>query len=374
MYLSYWSFAAALVTIVMVVVGPVIGSISDRRGYRKPIFVALVLMGSLSCIAMGLPTWWVAFLMIYIMGKIAFNSSLVLYDSMLNDITTYERMDTVSSKGYAVGYIGSCIPFAACLVFIIMSDMMDESSSLSFETAVMISLIITGVWWFVVSLPLIKKYEQVNYNAVVSETIGGKMSKFVETLKEILDNPAMLLFLLAFFFYIDGVNTIIDLAIAYGEALELGSVGLLGAMLVMQITAFPCTMFMSRMAKKYGAHRIIMVSIFGYAVASFYAIFLDSIAGFFFVAILVGFFQGTIQALSRSYFARMVPKDKTGEYFGIMDVFGKGATIIGTLAIAILTSFFGEIRLLAYVLLAIFIIGGFLLSQSFKIKVYDVTE
>lgn len=369
-YLSYWAFAAAFVTLVMMVLGPFLGSLSDKRGWRKPIFVATVLIGALSCVALGIPKWWVAFLLVFIISKIAYNASLVIYDGMIKDVTTHERIDTVSSRGYAMGYIGSCIPFAACLAFVVMSDLMSDDATLTFESAVVVSLLITSAWWVVMSLPLFKSYEQENYNDEITLSVKGKLLIFLDTLKHILSNPAMLLFLIAFFFYIDGVNAVIELAIAYGEALDLGSVGLLGAMLVMQIVAFPSTLIMNHFAVRYGAHRIIAVCVCGYIVISIMSIMLTTIYEFFLLAICVGFFQGSIQALSRSYYARMVPKDRTGEFFGIMDVFGKGATILGTLVIAILTMTSNDIRMLGFVLLIMFILGLLFLIQSCRVHVY----
>ena len=373
-YLAYWSAAASVVTALMLLVGPVTGSLSDRRNWRKPIFITLVLIGVISCIGLGLPKWWLIFLILLVICKIAYNASIVVYDSMLNDIATDEEMDTVSSKGYAMGYIGSCIPFIVCLVFVVFSDMMESTPTyFSFETAVVISLVITAVWWFVMSLPLFKEYEQKRFNETVNKNLKQSLRYTLGTIKDISKNPAMLMFMIAFFFYIDGVNTIIELSIAYGEALNLGSVGLLGAMLLSQVVAFPSTLLMNKLANRYGTHRIIYVAIIGYICISVYALFLEYIWQFFLLACSVGMFQGTIQALSRSYFGRMVPKEKTGEYFGILDVFGKGATILGTLSIAIFTTLFDEVRVVAIVLLIMFSIGLLFFRFSVKEKIYDVT-
>ena len=371
-YLSYWSIGTALATLIMLVVGPIIGSYSDRKGWRKPIFVAVVLTGALSCLALGIPKWWVAFLLIFVVAKIALNASLVVSDSMLNDITTPDRMDEISSKGYAAGYIGSCIPFIACLVVVVMSDFMESGPGyFSFPTAISISLMITAVWWVVMSLPLFRNYEQKYYNEAEMETLKEKLRYFFESVKEISKNKAMALFLIAFFFYIDGVNTIIEVSVAYGEALNLDSVGLLGALLVTQVVAFPSTLLMSKLSYRIGTHRAIYICIAGYIAVSVFAIFLSTTTQFFIMAIIVGFFQGAIQALSRAYFGRMVPKEKTGEYFGIMDIFGKGATIIGTAAIAVFTSVFDNIRMVASILLIMFVIGFLFFRQSTKVQIYD---
>lgn len=379
-YLSVWSAAAALVTFLMLFIGPILGSYSDRRGWRKTIFITLVLIGALSCIVLGIPTWWVAFLLVFIIGKIAYNASIVIYDSMLNDVATDEEMDDLSSKGYAMGYIGSCIPFIICLVFVIFSDMMAGTSVggmtfptvFTFQEAVVISLVITAVWWLIMSLPLFKSYEQVHYNDTVSHELKEGLLLFVSTIKDIAKEKSMWLFILAFFFYIDGVNTIIELSAAFGEALDLGSAGLLGALLLSQIVMFPSTLIMSKLSYRFGTHRIILASIVGYICISVFALFINSIAGFFVLAFGVGLFQGSIQALSRSYFGRMVPKNKTGEYFGILDIFAKGSTIIGTAAIAVLTPLTGDVKTVAVVLFVMFGLGLLLFMASVKEKNYDV--
>ncbi|MGN1044976.1 MAG: MFS transporter [Candidatus Methanomethylophilaceae archaeon] len=372
-YLAYWSIATAVSTMVMFVVGPLVGSLSDRKGWRRPIFMGIVITGVLLCVALGLPKWWVAFLILYVLAKIAYNASLVVSDGMLNDITTPERMDEVSSRAYAMGYIGSCIPFIVCLVLVLFSDMMDpDNYVMGFETAVMLGLIITAGWWLMMSLPLFRDYRQICYNQVEGKGIVGRLRTFLDTLREMAKIPAMIAFLVAFFFYIDGVYTVMELSTSYGEALGLGSVGLLGALLLSQVVAFPSTLFMSRMSNRYGTHRVICACIVGYMGIALFSLVLDNIVQFFVLAVCVGMFQGAIQALSRAYFARMVPKDKTGEFFGIMDVFGKGATIIGTAAVAAATMFSGEIRCVGLILFVMFTAGLLFFIRSTRIKVYDV--
>jgi UMF1 family MFS transporter len=159
-YLAYWSLGASIVTAMMLLIGPLVGSLSDRKGWRKPIFMGSVVIGILASLALGIPKWWLVFLIIYIISRIAYNASIVVYDSMLNDVTTHDRMDGLSSRAFAAGYIGSCIPFIFCLVFVVFSDMMSESAPLTFSTAFVLGIIVTAVWWFLFSLPLFKNYNQ----------------------------------------------------------------------------------------------------------------------------------------------------------------------------------------------------------------------
>ena len=374
-YLAYWSAAASAVTALMLLVGPLACSYSDNKNWRKPVFITTVLIGVISCIALGVPKWWLAFLIILIICRLAYGASIIVYDSMLTDIATDEEMDELSSKGFAMGYIGSCIPFIICLAFIVFTELVDATPNyFTFEATVTISLVITGIWWLVMSLPLFKEYRQRHFNEVRNRDLKEKLNYVKGTLKDVASNRAMLFFIIAFFFYIDGVNTVIELAVAYGEALDLGSAGLLGALLLTQVIAFPSTLLMSKLAYKYGTHRIITTAIIGYFVVSLLAMILSEIWQFFVLAALVGLFQGTLQALSRSYFGRMVPKEKTGEYFGILDVFGKGATIIGTLLIAVLIEMLGQIRIVAVVLLVMFAIGLVFFRASVKEKIYDANS
>ena len=371
-YLAYWSLGASIVTAVMLLIGPLVGSLSDRKGWRKPIFMGSVIIGILASLALGIPKWWLIFLIIYIISRIAYNASIVVYDSMLNDVTTHERMDGLSSKAFAAGYIGSCIPFVFCLVFVVFSDMMSETAPLTFGTAFVLGIIVTAVWWFMFSLPLFKNYNQICYNEEEYVRIRGKWAIFVDTLGEIKKNPALLFFILAFFFYIDGVYTVMELSASYGAALDLDSVGLLGALLMTQIVAFPSTLFMNRLAGRIGSHKVIYICIGGYMFIALFSLILDSLIQFFFLAFMVGLFQGAIQALSRSYFGKMVPKDKTGEMFGILDIFGKGATIIGTLAVSAMTLISGEVRYIGLVLFVMFVIGLLFFIRSTRIQNYDV--
>lgn len=371
-YLTFWSASVSIVTFAMLFFGPFCGTLSDRQGWRKPVLITLVVIGAVSCALLGFIEMWVLFLLVLCIGKIAFYASLVVYDGMLIDVAKDEEMDALSSKGYALGYIGSCIPFAVCLVFIALSDFTDMLPTIfTMQQAVVLSLILVGVWWVVMSLPLFKNYEQVHYRKVSMRNPRKSFLRFISTFKEIAKNKAMFFFMIAFFFYIDGVNTVMEMATAYGESLGIDSVGLLGGLLLTQIVAFPATIFMNKLAFRFGTHRIIVASILGYLAISMFAFFLESVEQFFILAFAVGLFQGTIQALSRSYFGRMVTKDDAGEYFGILDIFGKGSTIIGTALIALLTLFIDDQRVMVYVLIAVFLIGLFMFWLSIREKIYD---
>ena len=340
-YLAYWGYASSIVTVVTAILGPILGTLADTKGFKKPIFMLCLFVGVIGCCAMGMAGTWLAFLVIFIIAKIGYSGSLVFYDSMLGDVTTPERMDMVSSRGYAWGYIGSCVPFVVCLALVLGSS----AVGLSQMTALSIALVITAVWWLVVTLPLLKKYRQINYVEVEQHAIRQSFVRIGQTLKHLPQDKQVFWFLLAFFCYIDGVYTIIDMATAYGTALGLETTGLLLALLVTQIVAFPSALIFGRLSAKYPSSQLIPVCIAAYTGIAVFAFFLTSQWQFWILAVLVGMFQGGIQALSRSYYGKIIPKDHANEYYGFYDIFGKTASILGTFLVATTTSITGNASL-----------------------------
>lgn len=287
-YLAYWGYAASISTLIVAVLGPVMGTLADTRGFKKPLFLSCILVGCAGCLLMGLTTWWISFLVIFIIAKVGFHSSLVFYDSMLSDVTTPERMDRVSSSGYAWGYAGSCIPFVVSLVFVLGYQKM----GLSFETGMMIAFAVVAVWWLVMSLPLMKQYRQVHYVERKSHAMRESVGRIIETLRSVRKQKKIFLFLIAFFFFIDGVYTIIDMATAYGSALGLDSTGLLLALLVTQFVAFPFSILFGRLAEKYDTGKLILTCIAAYMGITVFAVFMKAQWQFWVLAIFVGMFQG----------------------------------------------------------------------------------
>lgn len=312
-YLAYWGYAASICTVIVAILGPILGTIADTKGYKKPIFMISILIGTIACSLLGLMAQWMAFLIVFLIAKVGFSASLIFYDSMLSDITDEERMDYVSSQGYAWGYIGSCVPFVLCLVIVLGSDPL----GIRMETAMGIAFVLVAVWWLLMSLPLLKNYEQKYYVEKKPHAIAQSFKRLGETFKNMKEEKQVFMFLLAFFFYIDGVYTIIDMATAYGSALGLDSTGLLLALLVTQIVAFPCAIIFGNLSYRIRTEKLIIVCIFAYLGIAIFAVFLKTQLQFWILAILVGMFQGGIQALSRSYFTKIIPEEHSGEYFGL---------------------------------------------------------
>ena len=252
---------------------------------------------------------------------------------MLTEVTTPQRMDTVSSMGYAYGYIGSVVPFLACLVIVLGY----EAIGISQVTALIIAFIITALWWLACSVPLVKSYQQQAFHHSTGNPVTATFRQLGKTFRQASKQKHIFLYLLAFFFFIDGVYTIIDMATAYGKSLGLDTTGLLLALLVTQIVAFPCSILFGRLSSKYDTGLLIKICIACYTGITLFAIFLASQWQFWLLAVLVGMFQGGIQALSRSYLGKIIPAEQSGEYYGLMDICGKGASFVGTTMVSIVS-------------------------------------
>lgn len=363
-YLAYWGYATSAATIVVALTGPILGTLADTKNFRKPLFTACMMLGVIGCAALSLPTSWIVFLAVFVIARIGYNASLIFYDSMLVDITTAERMDVVSSQGYAWGYIGSCIPFIVSLVFVLMN----ETLGITMHTAMTIAFFLNAAWWLLVTIPLLKKYRQTNFTELPSHPVREAFLRLGRTLKEVRQHKHIFLYLLAFFFFIDGVYTIIEMATAYGSSLGLDTQGLLLALLVTQIVAFPFSLLFGRLSKKYETDLLIKVCIIAYTCIALFAIQLDKQWEFWTLAVFVGMFQGAIQALSRSYFARIIPAEKSGEYFGLYDICGKGASFLGTTLVGLVAQLTGKANAGVAVIAALFVAGFVIFCRAAKLN------
>ena len=357
---AYYSIAISIVTIVVALLGPVCGAIADHKDMKKIFFTTAVGLGVGGCILNGFATSWVVFIVIFVLSKIFYSVSLTFYDSMLNDVTTEDRMDEVSSYGYAWGYISSCIPFILAMVAYILSGGLSEDLMFfSPKVGRIIGFAITGIWWLIVTIPLIKNYKQVNYVEAHKGDVARVFGKIFGTLKRIAtQDKKVLLFLIAFFMYIDGVGTIIDNCINIGTDLGLPTVGQVVFLLATQVVAFAGSLVFARLSKKYRTVTLILICIVGYFFVCIYALTLKNLLDFGILAFGVGCFQGSIQSLSRSYFSKIIPPANSGEYFGIYDIFAKGASFLGSAVIAAVKLAGGTINI-AVASISIFFLLGF---------------
>ena len=340
---STWGYAQTVASLVIALLMPILGSIADVQGMKIKFFLGFFLTGVVMCLGMSLPLGWLAFLIVYVLATIGLNGSLTFYDSMLIDTTSNERMDKVSSHGYAWGYVGSTIPFIVCIAVIFGGPAL-----LGLDTAACtrISFLITAVWWVAFTVPLLRSYRQVHYRTTAdhtAEAVRGTFRELAGTFRRIARDRSLLLFMIAFFFYIDAVNTVISMSTSYGTQLGIDSTQLVIALLVTQFVAFPCAILYGRLAGRFGAKRMIVIAVIAYlGIVMFAAFFLKTAVEFWILAILVGMFQGGIQALSRSYYGKIIPKDHANEYYGFYDIFGKTASVLGTFLVATTTAATGN--------------------------------
>lgn len=349
---AYLGYALSLSTVLVAILGPVLGAVADNRKCKKPLFTGAVALGVIACGLLGVPAGYLGFLALFVVARVGFSGSLIFYDSMLVDVTEENRMDEISSQGYAWGYIGSCIPFMGNLLLVLGADRIGISQ----QRAMILAFLITAVWWLVVTIPLLKNYRQKYYDCAAVST-GDILRRLGKIFSEIRRNRRLLLFLLAFFFYIDGVYTIMDMATAYGKDVGISDTSLLLALLFTQVVAFPCSLLFGRLAQRFQAVRLIPVCIVAYFLITVFALQLDTAWKFWFLATCVGVFQGAIQALSRSYYAKLIPRERASEYFGIYDIFGKGASFLGTMLMGISTQVFHTSKAGVVVIALLFVVG-----------------
>ena len=364
---AYYSLAVSIVTIMVALLGPIVGTLADRKDRKKLFFSTAMAAGAIGCILNGFVTSWLFFLIVYVLTKILYSTSLTIYDSMLNDITTEDRMDQVSSYGFAWGYIGSCLPFLFALIaYVLGPDMM---GILSESVSKIIGFTVTAVWWFLVTRPLLHHYTQKNFVPAEQTSVGRVFREIFRTLKTIaLHNRKVLFFLIGFFLYIDGVGTIIDNCINIGTDLGLPTVGQVIFLLATQIVAWGGSLVFARLSRKYKTVPLILVCIVGYFCVCLYALTLKTLLHFGILAFGVGCFQGSIQSLSRSYYSKIIPPENSGEYFGIYDIFCKGASFLGSLVIAGVKLAGGTINIAVASLAVFFALGFVFLTISDKQK------
>ena len=324
LYLSYWGYAGSIATILVAFIGPICGTLADRS-LKKSFFLLSVALGALGCAALGFVSHWLVFLAVFVIARVGYSSSIVFYDSMLTEVTAEDRMDNISSLGYAWGYIGSVIPFVVCLLLVLMPD----TFGLTMGTAMIIAFVLIAIWWIGCTLPLMKHYKQTAYVSKEKAHLLDAFRQLAKTLRDARQEKHIFLYLLSFFFFIDGVYTIIDMATAYGTALGLDTTGLLLALLWTQVVAFPCAIIFGRLSARHDTAKLIKICIIAYTCINVFGIFLMTQWQFWVLATCVGMFQGGIQALSRSYLGKIIPAERSGEFYGLMDICGKGASFVG---------------------------------------------
>jgi MFS transporter, UMF1 family len=360
---AYWGYANSIATLIIAIMAPILGTIADYKGYKKRFFSIFFLLGvTFTALLSVVPeNYWFMLLVIYIISAAGFSGSNIFYDAFIVDVTDEKRMDKVSTMGFALGYIGSTIPFIICMAIVILAQF--KIIPLSVPNACKISFIITAIWWFIFTMPMIKNVRQIYGIEKEPNPISKSFIRLKNTFKNIRGHKKIFLFLLAYFFYIDGVDTIIRMATSYGSDLGISSTNLLIILLATQFIAFPFAILYGKLADRYKGKTMLYVGIIVYTLICIYAYFLNSVLDFWILAMLVGTSQGGIQALSRSYFGKLVPKENANEFFGFYNIFGKFAAIMGPFLVGIVTQMTGKTSNGVFSIIILFIIGGIILMK-----------
>ena len=344
--MSIWGYATSIAMAIVALAAPFLGVFGDIRGMRKKLFTAFLLLGVVSVAGLAFTPLMdfasstavaskvaMLVLVLYILSTIGFDASCIYYDAFLTDVTTEDRMDSVSTLGYGLGYIGgSTIPL---MIFLIMNAV-----GVPMLTSLAIIFAITAVWWLVFSLPLLKNCEQTTGKPYEKGDIGASIKNVFTTMKEIGADKPMLVYILSYFFYIDGVHTIISMSTSYGTNLGLDSAGMLLALLLVQVLGLPFCLLYMKLAARFGARTMVGVGICVYMFICIFAYFMNSLWQFWMLAVLCATSQGGIQALSRSMFGKLIPdKARSGQFFGFFDIFGKFSSILGPTLVGAVSAF-----------------------------------
>jgi len=360
---ALWGYTISLSTMIVSLLAPILGTIADYKGNKKKFFKSFFSVGVLftTLLAFVPENNPILLLICYGFALVGFSGTNIFYDAFLVDVTTKERMDKVSSYGFALGYIGSTIPFIISIAIVLLSQ--KEVLPISLALACKISFLITSVWWLIFSIPILKNVNQIYYIEPEKNPVRKSFKRLFSTLKAIKNHRNIFLFLIAYFFYIDGVDTIIGMATSYGTDLGISMVSLLIILLVTQFVAFPFTILYGRLAEKFGGKKLLYAGVITYTIISIYGYFIKTTLDFWILAMAVGSAQGGIQAISRAFYGKMVPKEHANEFFGFYNIFGKFAAIMGPFLVAIITQITGQTRNGILSLIVLFVIGFICLTR-----------
>jgi len=365
---SNWAFGNSIASLILALLAPILGTLADYKNRKKPFFLFFLALGLFFTVTLVFTGegQWLLCLLLFIGARVGWAGANLFYDAFLVDVSSPNRMDSISAKGFGFGYIGSVIPFILIIVLIISAGLEDGLPA----GRVKLGFVIVALWWLILSLPAIKNLKQHHYVEPSESPFIDSFRRLGTTFKNIRKHRQIFVFLMAYFFYIDGVGTIISMSTAYGRDLGFGVTMLITVLLVIQIVAFPCTLLYGRLAARFATKTLLLAGILVYCLVTFLAFLLPFLEShtikhilFWLIALLVASSMGGIQALSRSYFCKLIPPEKSAEFFGFYNVFGKFAAIAGPLLLGIVGRLTGDTRWGVLSILILFVIGGWLLTR-----------
>lgn len=374
-FASYWSsgsevdttlylgLANSIASLIVAMLSPVLGAIADKTSTKKKLliffaFLGAIMTGSLSMVHQGK---WEMAILFFIIATVGWSAGNMFYDSLLVSVAGKEEKacDDVSALGFSLGYIGGGLLFLVNVIMFLKPELFGLADG---TQAVKVSFITVAVWWAVFTIPLIifVKEPKVEKKYTFISAIKDGIAQLNGTFKEIKKLKVVFLFLVAYFLYIDGVGTIIKMAINYGIGLGFDSSSLIVALLITQFIAFPAVLLFNMMGKKIGIKKALYVAIISYSILTIAGLNMQTVTHFYILAVCIGLFQGGIQAASRSYYTRLIPEEKAGEFFGFYNMLGKFAAVLGPGLMGVITKLTGNIRFGMGSILLLFI-GGFIL-------------
>ena len=353
-------FANSIGSVFILIAAPILGAVADGGASRKKFlgaFTALGIAASAGLWFVGQGDWSTAAI-VYVLASIGFSGALVFYDALIMAVSPPARYDEVSAFGYSLGYIGGGLLFAVNVAMTLSPDTFGLAGA---AEAVRLSFVMVAVWWLAFSIPLFRHVPEPPRIDAASGAATGLRS-LVKTLREYRAHRMAGLFLLAYFFYIDGVHTIIRMAVDYGLSLGFPSDSLIVALLIVQFVGFPAALVFGLVAGRIGPKPAIYFGVAVYVAVTVWAYFMTTVTEFYVLAVVIGLVQGGVQAISRSLFARFVPAGKSGEFFGFFNMIGRFAAIIGPSLVAVTGLLTGSSRLGILSVVVLLVIGMVLLS------------
>jgi MFS transporter, UMF1 family len=358
------SMANSLASLVVALLAPLVGAIADKGGARVTLLALFTVLGAAMTAGLYLVGQgdWVSAAFLYVAASIGFWGGNQFYDSLITDVSEPDEYDLVSGFGYSLGYLGGGVLFAVNVVMVTQPELFGIENV---SRALQLSFLSVGAWWLIFTIPLLMNVREKRAAPPLPmiQAIGAGARELLSTVRHLRGDRTLLYFLLAYWFYIDGVNTIMKMAVDYGLSIGLAQSSLIAALLLVQFVGFPAALAFGWLGKRIGARTGIFIAIGVYGAASIYAYFLNSELEFFGLAIVIGLVQGGVQSLSRSLYGRLVPPGKAGEFFGFYNLMGKAASILGPLLTGLVALFTGDSRLAIVSIVILFVIGAVFLRK-----------
>ncbi|MFD1455443.1 MFS transporter [Levilactobacillus lanxiensis] len=352
---AYWGYANSLGTLLVAILAPFLGALADYQGFKKRLLTGFASLGMLMTVGLALlpATQWQWLLVVYILSVLGYSGGNLFYDSFLTDVSDDQQMDRISSVGYGFGYLGGVIAF---ILFMIL-QLTHGFGQLSSTAVARWGFVLAAVWWVVFFIPIQRNVHQRHALAVTQAPLKQSWQRVWGTLSHIRQHKYLAWFLVAYFCYIDGVDTIFTMATSIGLDIGITSTTLIVVLLVVQLVAFPFSILYGWLAEKTSTRLGILIAIVMYLLICVAALNLKTVGSFWLLAVLVGTSQGGIQALSRSYFGRLVPKERSSEFFGFYNILGKFSAVLGPILVGVVTQWTGQSRIGAASLSILFILG-----------------